>query len=87
MCILNGDVYGMRKRINVTLPEETLGLIDRVVQPGQRSRLINEAVQHYVEAKGRANLREQLREGAVRRAERDLEIAQEWFGDKAWESE
>ena len=77
----------MRKRINVTLPEETLGLIDRVVQPGQRSRLINEAVQHYVEAKGRANLRKQLREGAVRRAERDLEIAQEWFGDKAWESE
>ncbi len=77
----------MRKRINVTLPEETLRLIDRVVQPGQRSRLINEAVQHYVEAKGRANLREQLREGAVRRAERDLEIAQEWFGDEAWESE
>ena len=77
----------MRKRINVTLPEETLGLIDRVVQPGQRSRLINEAVQYYVEAKGWANLREQLREGAVRRAERDLEIAQEWFGDEAWESE
>ena len=77
----------MRKRINVTLPEETLGLIDRVVQPGQRSRLINEAVQYYVEAKGRANLREQLREGAVNRAERDLEIAQEWFGDEAWESE
>ena len=77
----------MRKRINVTLPEETLGLIDRVVQPGQRSRLINEAVQYYVEAKGRANLREQLREGAVRRSERDLEIAQEWFGDEAWESE
>ena len=64
-----------------------MGLIDRVVQPGQRSRLINEAVQYYVEAKGRANLREQLREGAVRRAERDLEIAQEWFGDEAWESE
>ncbi len=77
----------MRKRINVTLPEETLQLIDRVVQPGQRSRLISEAVQHYVEAKGRTNLREQLREGAVRRAERDLEIAQEWFGDEAWESE
>ncbi len=77
----------MRKRINVTLPEETLGLIDRVVQPGQRSRLIDEAVQYYVEAKGRANLREQLREGAVRRAERDLEIAQEWFGDEVWESE
>ena len=87
MCILNGDVYGMRKRINVTLPEETLQLIDRVVQPGQRSCLISEAVQHYVEAMGWTNLREQLREGAVRRAERDLEIAQEWFGDEVWESE
>jgi CopG family transcriptional regulator/antitoxin EndoAI len=69
----------MHQRINVTLPEETIRLIDRVANRGNRSRLIDSAVRHYVDAMGRRKLRRQLEEGAVRRAQRDLSMAEEWF--------
>jgi CopG family transcriptional regulator/antitoxin EndoAI len=69
----------MTKRLNITLPERTVALIDRVAGKGQRSRLIAEAVEHYVEAEGRAKLRRRLREGAEAPAMRDLRLADEWF--------
>lgn len=69
----------MNKRLNITLPERTVRLMDRVVPKGQRSRLIDQAVTRYVEEEGRANLRELLRESAKARAERDLQLAEEWF--------
>ena len=76
----------MHRRINVTLPEETLKLMDRVAQKGDRSHLINEAVKRYIKETGRARLRQLLKEGALRRAERDLRIAEEWFPleEEAW---
>jgi CopG family transcriptional regulator / antitoxin EndoAI len=76
----------MRKRINITLPEETLELIDRVAEPGDRSRLIDEAVRHYIQETGRANLRKRLKEGAIRWAARDLHLAEEWFSidEEVW---
>jgi CopG family transcriptional regulator/antitoxin EndoAI len=67
----------MRKRINITLPEETLELIDRVTEHGDRSRFIDEAVRHYIQETGRTNLRNRLKEGVIRRAERDLQLAEE----------
>ena len=69
----------MHQRINVTLPKETVKLMDRVSKKGDRSRLINEAVKHFIESVGLNNLRKRLKEGAASRAERDLEIAEEWF--------
>jgi CopG family transcriptional regulator/antitoxin EndoAI len=76
----------MRKRINITLPEETLELIDRVTEHGDRSRLIDEAVRHYIQETGRANLRKQLKEGAIRRSGHDLYLAEAWFtiDEEAW---
>ncbi|MBD2608164.1 hypothetical protein H6G81_27525 [Scytonema hofmannii FACHB-248] len=77
----------MHRRLNITLPEETIKLIDQVAEKGDaeyvtllferlrqrdRSRLINEAVQYYIEQKALADLREQLKEGAICRVERDL---------------
>jgi CopG family transcriptional regulator / antitoxin EndoAI len=76
---MKGGITTMRKRINITLPEETLDLIDRVTEQGDRSRFIDEAVRHYIEGTGRANLRKRLKEGAIHRAERDLHLAEEWF--------
>ncbi|MGH2361016.1 MAG: ribbon-helix-helix domain-containing protein, partial [bacterium] len=61
----------MHKRINITLPEETVRLIDRVAERGDRSQFINEAVRRYVTDVGRANLRKQIKEGALRHAARD----------------
>lgn len=77
----------MRKRINVTLSEETVRLLDRVARKGDRSQLIDQAVRTYVAKVGRANLRRQIREGALRHAERDLALAEEWFPleNEAWQ--
>ena len=69
----------MHRRINVTLPEETVKLMDRVSQKGDRSRLIDHAIRHYIQEAGRANLRKRLKEGALRRALRDQKLAEEWF--------
>ena len=76
----------MHRRVNITLPEETVRLIDRVATKGDRSRLIAEAVTYFVRATGRARLRKKLREGAIRRADRDLQLAQDWFplDGEAW---
>ena len=67
------------RRLNITLPEKTVRLIDRVARKGDRSSFIAEAVERYVTEIGRANLRKQLKEGALRRADRDLHLASEWF--------
>ena len=75
-----GDITTMRKRVNISLPEETLELIDRVTEHGDRSRFIDEAVRHYIQETGRATPRKQLKEGAIRRGGRDLRLAEEWFG-------
>ena len=76
----------MHKRINITLPEETLRLLDRVSARGDRSGLIDRAIKRYVEEVGKANLRRRLKEGYERRAGRDLETAEAWLSldEDAW---
>ena len=69
----------MNQRINVSLPEETLRLLDRVAGKGDRSRLIDQAVRYYIDQKGRRELKKRLQEGAIRRAARDLQLTEEWF--------
>jgi CopG family transcriptional regulator / antitoxin EndoAI len=76
----------VRKRINVTLPEATIRLLDRVSAKGQRSEMIDRAIHKFVDETGRKNLRRRLREGYRRRAEEDLQLAAEWFhvDEEAW---
>lgn len=69
----------MNRRLNITLPEQTVRMLDRAVSRGQRSRLIDEAVRRFIHEQGRANLREQLELGAKVRSEPDREIAEAWF--------
>jgi CopG family transcriptional regulator/antitoxin EndoAI len=77
----------MSVRINVILPEETVRVLDRVAPRGSRSRVISDAVLHYVSSRGRVNLAEQLKAGARANAERDVAIAEEWFPleEEAWQ--
>jgi CopG family transcriptional regulator / antitoxin EndoAI len=84
---MKGGSSVMHRRINITLPEATIRLIDRVAAKGDRSRLIAEAVSHYVETTGRARMRKRLKEGAIRRAERDRQLVADWFAldDEAWQ--
>jgi CopG family transcriptional regulator/antitoxin EndoAI len=78
----------MSVRINVILPEETMRVLDRVAPKGNRSRLISDAVMHYVSSRGRSNLAEQLKAGYLAHANRDMAIAGEWFPleEEAWQS-
>ena len=69
----------MNQRLNITLPEQTVRLLDRAAPKGRRSRLIDEAVKQFVKARGRVSLRMELERGAKARAERDLDVAEEWF--------
>ena len=78
----------MYREIEVTLPEETVQLLERVVPNGDRNAFINEAVKFYIAEQSKANLRERLKEGAIRRAQRDLALAEEWFDieEEAWQN-
>ncbi|MEK7083911.1 MAG: hypothetical protein AAB932_01630 [Patescibacteria group bacterium] len=71
--------YATRARVNITLPASTLKLVNQVAPRGDRSRLINEALQYYIESLGRKNMREMLKEGAQKRSARDAGLAAEWF--------
>ena len=69
----------MYHRINVTLPSETLKQLDEYAPKGDRSRFIHEAIQHYINQIQKQKLREQLQEGSIVRAERDRNLAEDWF--------
>ena len=76
----------MNKRVNITLPEQTLRLMDRVAGKGRRSSLIDRAVRRYVKEETRANLRKQLTESYNAEAAIELQLAEEWFPleEEAW---
>jgi CopG family transcriptional regulator / antitoxin EndoAI len=79
----------MPQQLQIILPEDTIQLIDRLAKKSnsaedilhQRSDFINEAVKFYIaeKEKFRENLKQQLKKGAIQRAERDLGLVEEWF--------
>ena len=77
----------MHRRVNITLPEATLRLMDRTVDQGRRSRFIDEAIRQFIRTHSRAQLRKLLKEGAQRHAARDRALAEEWFplDEEAWQ--
>jgi len=77
----------MNKRLNITLPEQTVRLMDRVAGKGRRSGLIDRAVRRYVQEETRANLRKQLAESYQASAQSDLQLAEDWFPveEEAWQ--
>jgi CopG family transcriptional regulator/antitoxin EndoAI len=76
----------MNKRLNITLPEGTVRLMDRVAGKGRRSSLINHAVHWYVRKESRANLRKHLAASYKANAQMDLQLAEDWFPleEQAW---
>jgi CopG family transcriptional regulator/antitoxin EndoAI len=77
----------MPQKLQIVLPEDTIHLIDRLTEKNDspeellrlRSDFINEAVKFYIAEKQRENIKQQLKEGAIQRAERDLGLVEEWF--------
>lgn len=69
----------MTKRLNITLPERTVRLMDRVAGKGRRSTLIDRAVRRYLEQETRENIRKQLAESYRANSASDLKLVEEWF--------
>lgn len=77
----------VNKRLNITLPEETIRLMDRVAGKGLRRNLIDRAVRRYVRGQSRANLRKQLAASYRANADEELQLAEDWFpalGEASW---
>lgn len=68
------------RRVNITLEEQTLGLIDRVAGKAglNRSRFLDVAARFYARSLGRTRLRKLLAEQGVARRERDIRLVEEW---------
>jgi CopG family transcriptional regulator/antitoxin EndoAI len=67
------------KRINISIPIETLKLLDKMAPPKKRSQFIAEAITKHAEEIKRLQLRKQLKAGYLANAESDRQIAEEWF--------
>lgn len=76
----------MHQRINITLPADTVRLLDRVAPKGDRSRFIDEAVREQAKRTAKARLRKELKEGYLRENLINRQIAEEWFllDEEAW---
>lgn len=74
------------RRINITLPQETVEILATEVDKGSRSNFIDIAIRNHVIETRKIRLREGLKAGAIANAERDLEIAREWseIEDDLW---
>jgi CopG family transcriptional regulator/antitoxin EndoAI len=60
--------------------------MERVAGKGDRSRLIDEALKQYLRGATMKSLKKRIKEGSVRRFERDRALAEEWFllDEEAW---
>jgi CopG family transcriptional regulator / antitoxin EndoAI len=72
----NSTIY---QRVDVTLPKETVRLLEKIAKRGDRSRLVDQAIRYFAKEMSRANLKKQLKEGAMINASRDLNLVEEWF--------
>lgn len=68
----------MYKRINITLPDRTVRLLERTADKGEHSRLVDDALRQYLHGVTRKNLRQRRKEGAIRKSNRDRTLAEEW---------
>ncbi len=77
----------LNRRLNITLPERTLRMIDHIAVHGDRSKFIDAAVKHYIDTIGLAQPKKRLKDGAIQRTDRDLAFAADWFtlDEEAWQ--
>ena len=67
------------QRVDVTLPKETVRLLEKIAKKGDRSRLVDQAIRFFVKEMSGANLKKQIKEGAMVNGSRDLNLVEEWF--------
>lgn len=67
------------KRLNITLPESTVALLETIADKSARSTFIDVAIKSYIKQIKQKNLREGLKAGAIARSQRDLSVSEEWL--------
>ena len=79
----------VHKRLNITLPESTVELLESVADKGERSVFIDVAIKTYIKNLRQENLREGLKAGAIARSQRDLSLTEEWFDveEELWQKD
>jgi CopG family transcriptional regulator/antitoxin EndoAI len=68
----------MTRRINVVLPETTIRTIDRMAKPGERSRFIHRAVEHYISTQSTEAVQKRLEAALLRDEDIDRETMADW---------
>jgi CopG family transcriptional regulator / antitoxin EndoAI len=76
---MNAMKKTIHKRLNITLPESTVALLETVADKGERSTFIDTAIVSYIKQTKQETLRENLKNGAIARSQRDLSLSEEWF--------
>ena len=74
------EIKTKSKRIDITLPEQTIEQIDNIWQEfgfSSRSAFLDEAAKSFVVRLKKANLKRKMRAGYMARAERDADINRE----------
>ena len=76
----------VHKRLNITLPEATVSMLESVAAKGERSTFIDAAIRRHINETRKEDLREQLKAGAIANAERALAMVREWdqLEDESW---
>jgi metal-responsive CopG/Arc/MetJ family transcriptional regulator len=70
---------GNFRRLNITLPESTVAMLDSIADKGSRSSFIDEAIKERAKKLRQREVRKLLRESAILNRERDSSMAEEWF--------
>ena len=68
----------MHQRLNISLPDTTVRLLDRAIPKGDRSKFIDRAVRAEIGRTTKSRLRRALTDGYRRRAAEDRGLAAEW---------
>jgi CopG family transcriptional regulator / antitoxin EndoAI len=69
----------MLQVVNVELPGNVVKMLDDISPGFDRATVLTAAIEHYTQFLQKENLREQIKAGAINRAERDRQLSEEWF--------
>lgn len=66
------------KRVNITLPEDVIEILNKKSKDGEKSSYIAEAVREYSKNKSRQTLIREMIKGYQTTAEEDIKLSEEW---------
>ena len=86
MSIVISQTRSKTKRVDFTLPLDTISLLEQTAPKGKKSELVNQALRVYIRHLKQRTLRRAMREEALADAGQDLQMLEEWraVDQEAW---